>query len=132
MLQHTVAVGFLALQEARVAQTGRNAGSEKSAYPGWMVPEADWSSREDFLFGDPAGLGETEDLGGERQPLEVVARVPGGGGRMVIWAIESGLGWAERSRGMGTYFPYRQPQRMAQQDVAATPWGSGVQLLDGR
>lgn len=97
-----------------------------------MVPEADWSSHEgDFLLGDPTGLGETEGLGGERQPLEGVAQAPGGGGEMVILAAELGLEWADRSQGMGTHFSYRQPQGMAQRDEAGTPWGGGVQLMDG-
>lgn len=46
-----------------------------AAAPGWMVPEADWSSHRDFLFGDPTGLGETEDLVGEKQPLEAVVQM---------------------------------------------------------
>lgn len=60
-----------------------------------MVLEADRSSHRDFLLGDPTGLGETEDLLGERQPLEAVVRMPGGRGRMVTLAIGLGLGWAE-------------------------------------
>lgn len=94
-----------------------------------MVPEADWSSHRDFLFGNHTDLGETEGLVGERQPLEAAVQMPGGRERTL--AIGLRLGWADRSQVMGTYFPYRQSQCVIQQDEAGAPWGSGVQLMDG-
>lgn len=117
-----------------VVKNRRNAGSGKQAgstYPGWMVPEAHWSSHRDFLLGDPTGLEETEDLAGETQPLEAVVRMPGGRGRTVTMAIGLGLGWVDRPQVMGTYFPYRQSQCVTQRDEPGAPWGSGVQLMDG-
>lgn len=54
------------------------------AYPGWMIPMADWSScGADPHNGDSAGPGRIEGPDEERQPLGGAALVPGESGRTV-------------------------------------------------